>query len=86
MDMVKDALYVHETLSDIDGLQALQRMMDGDERDEYERRGDQLAAAGGFMLQLEPPTNLSVQQSCLRSAAMRTVTFAMIRTSPTRRR
>ena len=41
--MVKDALCVRETLSD--GLQTLQRMMDGDERNEYERRGDNLAAA-----------------------------------------
>ena len=45
--MEKDALCVRETLSD--GLQALQRMMDGDERNEYERRGDNLAAAGDFM-------------------------------------
>ena len=58
--MVKDALCVRETLSD--GLQALQRMMDGDERNEYERRGDNLAAAGDFMFravgQLQHATEL----------------------------
>ena len=56
----KDALRVHETLSD--GLQALQRMMDGDRRNEYERRGDNLAAAGDFIFgavgQLERATEL----------------------------
>ena len=59
-DVVKDALCVRETLSD--GLQALQRMMDGDERNEYERRGDNLAAAGDFMFravgQLQHATEL----------------------------
>ena len=59
-DVVKEALCVRETLSD--GLQALQRMMDGDERNEYERRGDNLAAAGDFMFravdQLQHATKL----------------------------
>ena len=48
-------LCVHETLSD--GLQALQRMMDGDERNEYEqlhaeykRRDDKLEAAGDLIM------------------------------------
>ena len=58
--MEKDALCVRETLSD--GLQALQRMMDGDERNEYERRGDTLAAAGDFIFravgQLQHATEL----------------------------
>ena len=50
-----DMLCVHETLSD--GLQALQRMMDGDERNEYEqlhaeykRRDDKLEAAGDLIM------------------------------------
>ena len=44
--VAKGALCVHETLSD--GLQALQRMMNRDERNECERRGDKLAAAGAW--------------------------------------
>ena len=47
-NVAKDALCVHETLSD--GLQALQQMMDGDERDECERRGDKLAATTGGLI------------------------------------
>ena len=50
-----DMLCVHETLSD--GLQALQRMMDGDGRNEYEqlhaeykRRDDKLEAAGDLIM------------------------------------
>ena len=58
--MIKDALCVRETLSD--GLLSLQRIMDGDERNEYARRGNNLAAAGDFMFraagQLQHATEL----------------------------
>ena len=53
--IVKDAVCVRETLSD--GLQALQQMMDGDERNEYaklhaeyKRRDDKLEAAGDVIM------------------------------------
>ena len=58
--MINDALCVRETLSD--GLLSLQRIMDGDERNEYARRGNNLAAAGDFMFraagQLQHATEL----------------------------